>query len=109
MPDGCVAGPITMVWTPDRPPVEGVCARVGTEIVLTMRPVEDSRWQQVTGSDPTVAAVGPLGFDLDGISYVTVTAVRPGVATVTAVARPPDIPPNGPPRQRWLLTVTVVA
>jgi hypothetical protein len=73
-----------------------------------MRPLEDSRWQQVASSDPTVAAVGPLGFDLDGNTYVTVTAARVGTATVTAVARPLDVPPNGPPRQRWVLTVSVV-
>ncbi len=108
-PDGCVTGQAMVVWAPDRSPVERVCAPSGTEIVLSMRPVENCRWLQLTSSDPTVAAVGPLGFDQEGTTVVTVTAARVGEATVTAVARPPDIPPNDPPRQRWVLTVRVVA
>jgi hypothetical protein len=108
----CTVGEIILRWTPARPPAERVCVHVGSGIVLALPPVEPDEWQAPVSADPRIAAVGPLGLDQEGVTYTTVTTLRTGVVTVSAMARlrePSDLPRTGRSRRLWLLTITVVA
>ncbi|MGW4528603.1 hypothetical protein [Amycolatopsis sp. NPDC004378] len=93
-------------------PAERICLHVGGTIVLAMPPVDPEHWSCRPAPIRRSPASGRSGSIRKGITYTTVTALRPGGATVSATAHqdePNGLPRPGLSRLRWLLTITVIA
>ena len=88
-----------MNWLPGQPTTGAVCVRVGTEVVVALHTGGGYRWGQPTSSAPAVATVNEAGYDQEGGTHVTVSAVAAGTTVIGSSA--------GPTRS-WQLTVTVV-
>jgi hypothetical protein len=96
---GCAAGQFAVTWLPGQSTTAAVCVHVGTEVVVALHTGGGYRWGQPTSSAPAVATVNEAGYDQDGGTHVTVSAVAAGTTVIGSSA--------GPTRS-WQLTVTVV-
>jgi hypothetical protein len=86
--------------------LRSVCIRVGGSVTITLTTTVGDRWTPPTSSSPALATVDDFHTDADGALHATVTARRPGTATLSAFESfIPD--PGGPPSYMWSLTLNI--
>ncbi|MEW1774895.1 acetyl-CoA synthetase [Streptomyces sp. NPDC086777] len=105
----CAAGKAEVTVAPGEAVGERLCVRPGTEVSLVLEPrTDDRRWTAVRSSAPASVLVAGWRVDADGTAHAVLrcAGTRGGLATITALAKAPDV--AGAARGAFTLDVTVV-
>ncbi|MFJ8491396.1 acetyl-CoA synthetase [Streptomyces sp. NPDC094038] len=105
----CAAGQVAVTVAPGGAVRERLCVRPGTVVSLVLEPrTDDRRWTAVRSSAPASVPVSGWLVDADGTAHAALrcAGTRGGTATITALAKAPDV--AGAARGAFTLDVTVV-